>query len=212
MKICREIFFDEQRIKDILLAIKDTNDHFDVTIKNEESWNCNAKYKRRDKLILLFLSNYNSNNELVQCAIHEYAHHLMGNWVGHETEFWNCYFELLEIAEKKGFYVYDIDKSPKLKIITEIIIQNDLVKRKKIFTKDTGLIFLIIKKLCDKIDLDFQYYTVKYLKMEWYKKKNPLLSYGNFYRNYVLYRSIFTKINQEEFIQKFLNDFSKKNF
>jgi hypothetical protein len=132
----------------------------------------------------------------------------MKDKANHQTEFWNCYFGLLEEAERKGLYTCNIDQSAQLKRITSVIKQNDLVKNKKIFKNGAGFIFYIIDKLCDEIDIDFQYYTVKYLGMEWYKKKNVLLAYQYFYGNYAGYN--FDKINPEEFLQKFFTDYDKK--
>jgi len=137
----------------------------------------------------------------------------MKDKANHQTEFWNCYFGLLEEAERKGLYTCNIDRSAKLKKITTIIEQNNLVKNKKIFKNGTGLIFYIINKLCNEIDIDFQYYTVKYLGMEWYKKKNVYLAYNNFYRKYVFLNEVFYSRNEnypEEFLRNFFNDYDKK--
>ena len=204
----KQEFVDEQKIKEILIAIRDTEDHFDVLIKNEKNQDCFGYYNRRKNTIILYLLEYKSNNQLIGAAIHEYAHHFMKGKVGHKTEFWNCYFGLLEEAERKGLYTCNIDQSAQLKRITSVINQNDLVKNKKIFKNGTGFIFYIINKLCDEIDIDFQYYTVKYSGMEWYKKKNVYVAYKSFWRNYVSYNS--GKIDPEEFLQKFFNDYDKK--
>jgi hypothetical protein len=180
-------FFDEQRIKEILIAIRDTNDNFEVLIKDERRQTKRGCYYSSHR-IELYLFEYDSNNDLIQCAIHEYAHHILRECkVKHQTEFWTCYFELLAEAEKKEFYSCNIDKSGKLKKITNIIKQNDLLKNKKIFKEGFKDIIFIIKKLCEEIDIDFQYYTVKYLEMDWYKKKNPYLAFNNFHRNFYLF-------------------------
>jgi hypothetical protein len=76
-----------------------------------------------------------------------------------------------------------IGKSPELKKITAIIKQNDLLKNRKLIKKGFEGILYIILKLCIENEIDFQYYTVKYLEMDWYKKKRPKLAFNVFYRN-----------------------------
>jgi hypothetical protein len=196
-------FFDEQRIKEILIAIRDTNTNFEVLIKDERLQTKRGSYYPSHNRITLYLFEYNSNNDLIRCAIHEYAHHILRKCkVKHQTEFWICYFELLAEAEKKEFYSCNIDKSGKLKKITNIINQNDLLKNKTIFKEGFGDIFFIINKLCEEIDIDFQYYSVKYLEMDWYKEKNPYLAFNNFHNYY-----FFGKRGKE--LDDLLDDFFK---
>jgi hypothetical protein len=220
------VFLNEQKIKEILTAIKDTNKglctnkqivylyadaYFEVSIKNEKHEKYQGLYDYKHNRIILYLLNHKTNNELIGSAIHEFAHHLMGDMWGHQSEFWECYFELLEIAENKGFYSCNINKSDKLNKITTIIKQYDLLKNKKIFKKELDCIFVIIKKLCNEIDIDFQYYTVKYLGMDWYKKKNPLMAYNHFHKWYTLYSFhelySFDRIERSNFLQNFFNDY-----
>jgi hypothetical protein len=128
-------------------------------------------YDRLNNRMTLYLFNHDNNNDFIHTAIHEYAHHLMPPSVVHQTEFWNCFFELLAIAEEKKVYSCDIEKSPELKKITAIIKQNDLLKNRKLIKKGFEGIFHIIPNLCYENEISFQYYTVKYLNMDWYKKK-----------------------------------------
>ena len=193
---------DEQRIKDILLSIKSTEKDFFIVIKNKSNFHCNGNYNRSTNRITLYLLNHNSINRLIYTAIHEYAHHLMDKWVGHKTEFWEFFFELLEIAERKELYKCNINNNENLKKITTIIKHNNLVKNKKIFEKDLRSIFHIIYKLCEEIDIDFQYYTVKYLEMEWYKKKNASLAYTNLVLRYAAYG-----IDNDDFLHEFFNNY-----
>jgi hypothetical protein len=115
----------------------------------------------------IYLLNHNSNNEIIHTAIHEYAHHFMRRGVHHKAEFWDCFYQLLEIAEKKGFYSCDIDKSDKLKKITAIIKMNDLLRNERTFEKELGkeidFVFAIINKLCEEIGINYEYYLAKYL-------------------------------------------------
>jgi hypothetical protein len=208
MKPNRDNFFDAQRIKEILTAIKEPEIHFEVIIKNEYHNKYLGVYNRRTNEIIIYLLTIDNNQELIRVAIHEYAHCLLYGWGSHNTKFWECYFELMEIAERKGFYSYNIDSCENLKKITAIINEHNLIKNRKIFKKEWYGIFHIILKLCEEINVDFQYYTVKYLGMEWYKKKNPSLSYKLFYRNNEINsHRFFWEITVDDFLKKFFNNF-----
>jgi hypothetical protein len=201
-------FFDGQKIKEILTAIRQPESNFEVIIKNEYNCYYSGYYNYSKDKITLYLPNLNNNRELIIVAIHEYAHHFT-QWEHHRTKFWECYFELLEIAERKGLYSCNIDSCENLKKITEIINKNNMIKNRNIFKEKLHGIFYIIHKLCEEINVNFEHYTVKHLGMEWYKKKIPRLSYNQFCRNYVLCERVpFENIN--DFLQKFFNDYGSK--
>jgi hypothetical protein len=209
MKAEQYINFDAKRIKEILTTIKEPESNFEVFIKNERLRKRNqiiaGTYNYHDKVIKLYLPEAESNNQLIQVAIHEYAHHFMRSHIGHKLEFWMCYFDLLEIAEKKGFFRCSIETSDKLKKITNIIKQYNLVKSRKIFRSELSWIFGVIKILCKEFDIDFEYYTVKYLEMEWYKKKDPILTY----RRLSEYTGhLYPWFDWEGALQKLFNDYS----
>ena len=207
-----KFFYNEQEIRKILTTIRKPdskyNDYFEIFILKEKNEKLNAYYNRSKNKIVFYLFNYKNNNDLIRSAIHEYAHYFMPGWVGHAREFWNYYFELLEIAEMKGFYSCNIEKSDKLKQITAIIIKHNLIKTKKIFRNKLNLIFPIIIKLCDEININFQHYTVKYLEMDWYKKKTPPNTlYKKFWTNCVIIKNIRGDIDQNLFLPKFFIEF-----
>jgi hypothetical protein len=45
----------------------------------------------------------------------------------------------------------------------------------------------IVYELCNKIDIDFQHYTIKYLQMPWQNKKSPKFAYFSFFMRNVYY-------------------------
>jgi hypothetical protein len=111
------VFSNEQEIKEMLKAIKDTDRNFAVLIKNEVDikgeyyTRCRGICYCNENRIELFRSNCKNNKELIRVAIYKYAHHhLAGLYAGRQTEFWECYFDLLKRAESKGVYSCSIDK------------------------------------------------------------------------------------------------------
>jgi hypothetical protein len=209
-----EITIDEQKIKELLVAIREPRCPFEVSIIKEMSFKCSGNYSYNNERITLYLLNHNNNKEIINTAIHEYAHHFMGRGMGHRTEFWDCYYQLLEIADRKGFYSGDIYKSNELQKITAIINRNDLLKHGRKFKKEFGerlnFVFAIISELCDEIGIDYRYYLVKYLGIDWYKK-----SRRSYFRSF--YSLDFTcngvkryvySISKDDFLKKFFNHYS----
>ena len=200
----KNITYDKYKIKEILISIKNSNDDFEVYIRHGAGFRVAGTYIYEKKRILLYLYHLKSNNDLIRTAIHEYAHHFVPYQVHHNTAFWECYFDLLEKAKKKGLDLCNIENSEKLLKITSIIKKYNLINNRKIFKKDLKWIFYVIIELCKEIDIDFQYYTVKYLEMDWYKKSNPNLVYTNFLRNCTI------QINKVIIIDELLQTFFDK--
>ena len=179
-------YISSQEIKDKLTEIKEPPEEFTVRIINKKNCTCSGYYRKCDNTITIYLNNHNNKNELYLTAIHEYAHHMFHESIGermHCTKFWICYFDLMNIAEIKGIYDCNIKKSKKLSDLTKLITKYNLFGKKTILNDyELSILFKILNILCIENNIDFQYYTVKYLKMEWFKSKNPMLSYGNLFR------------------------------
>ncbi|GHU04595.1 hypothetical protein AGMMS49960_20460 [Betaproteobacteria bacterium] len=208
MRILQDTTLIAQKIKEMLIAIKTPDDDFKVVINNTTTPEMSGCYALWYSRITLYLLNCKTKNEFISVAIHEYAHHFIRGGEGgggtHRTEFWLFNFELLEIAEKLGYYKCDINKSEELTKITDIINKNNMIKNNKMVKKELTWVWYEIDNLCEKFDIEFRHYTVKYLKMDWYKKKNPLLSYNQFYRNNILWRRREKNFNS---LQEFINNF-----
>ena len=181
-------YISSKEIKDLLLEIKEPSEDFNVNILNRKCNNADGRYRRSNSTIKIYLLNHKNKNHLIQTAIHEYAHHIFYGSIGeyvHCTNFWICYFELLKIAEMKCMYDCNIDKSKKLFELTKLINKYNLINSKTLLNEnEISILFNIIYSLCEQEGIDFQYYTVKYICMEWFMSKNPMLSYGNIFRKY----------------------------
>ena len=128
------------RIKEILLDIYETELDFTVTQTGKESKRVNGFYKPDTHEIFLHNQNFKNDNQLVYTAVHEYTHHLMtiseqendpayGKMCRvHTQEFWAKFGELIEIAEKKGYYSIGWESNEELKALTEDIKTNFLAK------------------------------------------------------------------------------------
>ena len=116
-----------EKIKEMLLEIEACEIDFTVIQTGKESKRVNGFYKPDTHEIYLHNLNFKSENELVYTAVHEYTHHLMtikkqetdpsyGTACKvHTQEFWAKFGELIDIAEKKGYYSIGWENNQELK-------------------------------------------------------------------------------------------------
>lgn len=129
-----------EKIKEMLLDIQSCEIDFTVTQTGKESKRVNGFYKPDTHEIFLHNLNFKTENELVYTAVHEFTHHLMtikkqesdpsyGTACKvHTQEFWVKFGELIDIAEKKGYYSIGWESNQELKELTEDIKKNYLAK------------------------------------------------------------------------------------
>ncbi|MBP5451845.1 MAG: hypothetical protein J6Y16_06380, partial [Treponema sp.] len=68
---------DNEKIKEMLLDIQDTQLEFSVIMTGKESKRVNGLYKPETREILLHNKNFKEDNQLIYTAVHEYTHHLI---------------------------------------------------------------------------------------------------------------------------------------
>jgi len=166
---------DNEKIKQILLDIHETSLDFTVTQTGKESRRVNGFYKPDTHEIFLHNKNFKSDNQLVYTAVHEYTHHLMtekeqekspaaamGKCRVHTQEFWAKFAELLEIAEKKGYYSLGWENSPELKALTEDIKVNYLEKNGELM-QQFGKKLAEAYNLCVQNDIRYEDYIDRVL-------------------------------------------------
>lgn len=162
---------DNEKIKQILLDIKETKIDFTVTLTGKESKRVNGLYKPDTREILLHNKNFKTDNELIYTAVHEYTHHLINEEHGkamlhemkvHTKEFWTRFHELLEIAEQKGYYTLDIKISPELEKLTEKIRSEYMETNGKLM-HEFGVLLAKAHALCDKANIRYEDYIDRVL-------------------------------------------------
>src|SRR5574344_239565 len=134
---------DNEKIKEILLDVQNTDLHFTITLTGKESKKLNGLYKPDTREIILHNKNFKTDNQLIYTAIHEYTHHLLneekiqsegdmpapGTYQRvHTNAFWARFHGLLEIAESKGLYMVGLENSPELAELTEKIKKDYIEK------------------------------------------------------------------------------------
>jgi hypothetical protein len=168
---------NQDGIKHILLALEDTTLDFSVIFTGKKSKKVNGLYKYDSFEILLHNKNFSSDSELIYTAIHEYAHHLeyeklLAQNGGepplklprfHNTDFWTHFHSLLEIAEKKGYYILKGGMPNSLSALTEEI--QKLVLQNGQTVRDLGGLLMKAQKACEKENVRYEDYIDRVLQM-----------------------------------------------
>ncbi len=168
---------NQDRIKEILLEIQNTELEFTVTMTGKESKKVNGLYMPQTQEILLHNKNFKTDNELIYTAIHEYTHHIKNEEIMakssgteqlkgrvHSVDFWATFHQLLDIAEEKGFYVIGLENSPELAELTENIRKNYLEKN-GILMQEFGKLLSQAHKLCLDANIRYEDYIDRCLKI-----------------------------------------------
>ncbi|MBQ9238757.1 MAG: hypothetical protein IJ191_05510 [Treponema sp.] len=165
---------DNEKISAALLDIAETELAFTIIQSGKASKKVNGLYKLDTHEIILHNKNFKSDNALMYTAIHEYAHHLIAEETlratgvpavssrVHTQRFWERFAGLLETAEKKGYYVIGLEKSPELEQLTDEI-------KKKYLTENGRLMYEFGKALarafdlCEQADIRYEDYVDRVL-------------------------------------------------
>ncbi len=167
---------DNEKIKQILLEIQDTKIDFTVVLTGKDSKRVNGLYKPDTHEILLHNKNFKTDNQLIYTAVHEYTHHLITeeqtesigdgavvkNTKIHTKAFWTKFHELLEIAEKKGYYVLGLENAPELEKLTEEIKKNYLEQNGKLM-QEFGKLLMKAHALCETANIRYEDYIDRIL-------------------------------------------------
>ena len=162
------------RIKEILLDIYETELDFTVTQTGKESKRVNGFYKPDTHEIFLHNLNFKSENQLIYTAVHEYTHHVVTeqklkfdpsyscNSKVHTQEFWAKFGELLSAAEQKGYYSLGWESNPELKALTEDIKENYLAKNGQLM-QEFGKKLARVWELCKEANIRYEDYIDRVL-------------------------------------------------
>lgn len=169
---------NNEQIKQTLLSIQDSSIEFTVTMSGKASKKVNGLYNPESKEIILHNKNFQNDNQLIYTAIHEYTHHILNEELlekteglgkmksarSHTTAFWARFHDLLEIAEKKGFYKLSLDSSPELQALTEKI-KKEFVEKNARLMSEFGSLLLQAHELCIKENIRYEDYIDRVLQM-----------------------------------------------
>ena len=165
---------NNDKIKEILLDIEQTNIDFTVTQTGKESKKVNGFYKPETHEIFLHNANFKTDNMLIYTAVHEYTHHVITvrkqeadpTFVPtsrcHTQEFWATFGDLLKKAEDKGYYKIGWEENPELKELTIDIKTNYLAKNGELM-KEFGKKLSKAYTLCQEAEVRYEDYIDRVL-------------------------------------------------
>lgn len=169
MPIAYNHYMNQDRVKEILLEIEETELDFSVVFTGKASKKVNGLYKPDIHEIILHNKNFSNDNELIYTAVHEYTHHKQCEKDGgfysakvHTPKFWSEFHRLLEKAEAKCFYRLTVEESPELAALTEEIKQVILPQDGKL-VKELGRLLGKARTLCKKAGVRYEDYIDRVL-------------------------------------------------
>ncbi len=160
---------NQDRVKEILEAIEAPPAPFTLVFSGKTNKKVNGLYKPAHAEIVIHNRNFNSDNQLVYTAIHEYAHHLLFVRRGglpmarpHTQEFWVLFNTLIEKAEAMGFYSNVFDTVSEFTKLTEEIKTRCLTGNGSILL-ELGHLLVQAESLCRTYGARFEDYVERVL-------------------------------------------------
>ena len=162
---------NNEQIKEKLLQIRNTDEHFEVVLSGKKSSKVNGLYKPESRELVLHNRNFQSDNELMYTAIHEYAHHLQFtaspvpiSMRTHTGEFWSLFHGLLYDAEHLGLYSNPFEEIEDFEELTRRIREKILSVNGELM-KELGELLIQAQKLCEKHHTSFTDYLDRVLRI-----------------------------------------------
>ncbi len=160
---------NQDQVKSILLDVEDCPSPFTVVFSGRENRKVNGLYKPDSAEILLHNRNFDSDNQLLYTALHEYAHHLHHVRRGglqqarpHTQEFWALFHGLVQKAQAKGLYKNIFETEPEFIDLTKTIRENCLLANGEIML-EFGRLLAKASDLCKTHKARFEDYIERVL-------------------------------------------------
>lgn len=125
---------NQDQVKSILLEVEECPRPFTLVFSGKANKKVNGLYKPETAEIVLHNRNFDSDNQLLYTALHEYAHHLHYARRGglqqarpHTQEFWAIFHALVLKAQDKGHYTNIFETEPEFVELTKTIKENCLL-------------------------------------------------------------------------------------
>lgn len=122
---------NQEQARSMLLEIEECPAPFTLVFSGKASQKVNGLYKPETAEILLHNKNFESDNQLLYTALHEYAHHLhhirhagLTQARPHTQEFWAIFNTLIQKAQAGGFYENVFETEAEFVELTKTIKEN----------------------------------------------------------------------------------------
>ena len=162
---------NRQIVTNYLLRLRKPAHDFTLIYSGKASKRVDGLYKPDSRELILHTKNFESDNELLYTAIHEYAHHIQFtespvpvSTRSHTTEFWNLFHTFLIKAEELGLYVSPFERIEEFGSLTRRI-KEEILKENGNLMKTLGRLLLEAQSLCDKYHASFGDYLDRVLSL-----------------------------------------------
>jgi len=156
---------NQDQVKELLLRTEEARTDFSLIFSGKSSDVANGLYKPRTREIIIHNRNFESDDQLVYTALHEYAHHLHCERKGfvvsgraHTNEFWGVFHALLVAAEEKGLYKSPFETQPEFIDLTRRIRETCIAENGRVMA-EFGTLLIEAQALCQKWKTRFEDYV-----------------------------------------------------
>jgi len=160
---------NQDQVKALLQRLEPQAPDFDLIFTGKSSRKVNGLYKPDSREILLHNKNFESDEELIYTAIHEFAHHLHfcssarpTTIRSHTSVYWSLFHRLLAKAEEMNLYRNVFVSEPEFLTLTDEIKTKYLANNGQLM-KDFGQTLLRAVQLCGKHHVRFEDYMDRVL-------------------------------------------------
>ena len=162
---------NQDQVKQKLLMINPDSGDFTVTFSGKSSKKVDGLYYPDKKEIILHNENFNDDNQLIYTAIHEFAHHIQfmkssapTTNRSHTVKFYDIFHKMLYRAEELGIYKNAFNEIEELRLLTEKIRSEYLVKNGELM-KEFGKLLIKARELCIRYSVSFEDYVDRALSL-----------------------------------------------
>lgn len=160
---------NQDRARAILEDTEPSPSPFTLVFSGKSNEKVNGLYKPDKAEILLHNHNFESDDQLVYTALHEYAHHLhhcrrggLSQARSHTNEFWAIFHDLLTKAEVKGHYRNPYDTEPEFLDLTAKIRESCIRANGEVML-EFGRLLARASELCARHRTRFEDYVDRVL-------------------------------------------------
>jgi hypothetical protein len=160
---------NQDRVKELLLSVEESPAPFTLVFSGKTNAKVNGLYKPSSSEIVIHNHNFESDDQLLYTALHEYAHHLHHTLKGgvsqarpHTNEFWAIFHGLIQKAETMGIYKNIFDTVPEFVELTKTIKESCIAANGEIML-DFGRLLAEAADLCKLYKARFEDYIERVL-------------------------------------------------
>jgi hypothetical protein len=160
---------NQDQVKALLQRLEPQAPEFELIFTGKSSRKVNGLYKPESREILLHNKNFESDEELIYTAIHEFAHHVHfcssarpTTIRSHTSVYWSLFHRLLAKAEEMKLYRNVFASEPEFVKLTDEIKAKYLANNGQLM-KDFGQTLLQAVQLCGKYHVRFEDYMDRVL-------------------------------------------------